>query len=154
MGGKVSNQNHRSWEALTGRLQRSWMPEPRWEWRVILIKLIPSKPQHDVIQCLLIRDSCPEANTNSHSVVNVSSSHRTNLKIYTTLNYGREGIGFTRMTNKWITFVVQSAQCASDEMALDSPTCKNAHFHSRFPTKLHFSSRGFNTQLSALFLSC
>lgn len=39
----VSNQNQRSWESLwqQGRV--------RWEQRVILIKLIPSKPQDDVI---------------------------------------------------------------------------------------------------------
>lgn len=42
---------------------------------VILIKLIPpQKPQNDVIHCLLISDSCENANTNSQSVVNANMS--------------------------------------------------------------------------------
>lgn len=122
-------------EALTGRLQRSWMPEPRWEWRVILIKLIPCKPQNDVIQCLLIRDSCRGAKTNSHSVVNANMNllplsfhsfflpatlfHRTDSH-----NMRERSFSCTRMTNKRITFVTLSAHSASDEMPLDSPPCR------------------------------
>lgn len=38
-----------------------------------LIKLIPP-PRNDVIQCLLIRDSCADANTNSQPVVSANMS--------------------------------------------------------------------------------
>lgn len=60
--------------ALTGRRQSGWVPAPRWEQGVYSNQASPTSPQNDVIQCLLIRDSCVDANANSQSIVNANMS--------------------------------------------------------------------------------
>lgn len=82
--GVVLNQNQRGWGSLWQ--QSRW----RWERRVILIKLIPSKPQDDLIQCLLITGFCQVARTQLWTLISApdpAPSHRTDTKLCWVLTY-------------------------------------------------------------------
>lgn len=142
VGGGCKAEPEKLREALTGSLQSSWEPAPRWEWKVILIKLIPpKKPQNDVIHCLLISDSCEDANTNSQSVVNANMSSFFLSTLFSQdtfkdLPYGTQGGRHPASVEPTET---PELHLSYSRLAQNSPAEKKHTFPACVPIKLNFS---------------